>query len=131
MANVVAGGFILHREAQRPPVVATQPLPTVTIPVPATAAPSTPALHRAERRRAKPRPIALGTIDVAAFCVDTLAGISGARSTPDGWDCQRSDGTASAVDMNAACRWEYGSEAWGGMLDDADQKSWRCYRDPS
>jgi hypothetical protein len=30
-----------------------------------------------------------------------------------------------------ACRWLYGPDAWAGMLDDNDQQTWRCYRDPS
>jgi hypothetical protein len=131
VANVVAGGLLVHQDALDIPA-ASRPLPTITIPVPPTAAASANrSPHRAERRQAKPRPIRLGTVDLAAFCRDAMTDSTGARMTPDGWDCERLGGTARAVSMNSACAWQYGSEAWGGMLNDDDQRTWRCYRDPS
>src|SRR5690349_2724219 len=83
VANVVAGGLLANRDDADIPA-ASRPLPTITVPVPpTTAAPANRSPHRSERRQAKPRPVRLGTVDVAGFCRDAVTGSSGARMTTD------------------------------------------------
>jgi hypothetical protein len=138
VTNVILGGLLVHRahDAGTANLAAT-PLPAISIPVPPTATPEPiRPPERARRQQAKVRPpVRLGpknlAISLTAYCTDTVAGATAARVTAGGWACHRPSAAARAVDMDAACRWLYGRDAWSGMLDDADQRSWRCYRDPS
>jgi hypothetical protein len=138
-ANVVVGAVLvrLSHEAGVIPVAAA-PLPAISVPVPFTTAPPGPTLSpaRAQLRHAKVRPpVLLGPKNLAtaltAYCTGTVAGATRVRVTPDGWACDRPPAAPKAVNTDAACRWLYGKDAWSGMLDDTDQRSWRCYRDPS
>jgi hypothetical protein len=135
LTDVMLGALPLRHDQQSAPV-AGGPLPAFTIPVPPTAAaPSTRAARGAQRQRAKARPpVLLGPRDlaasIAAYCTRHVSGATGAKPADDGWQCERPLVRPVAVDMDAACRWRYGPDAWAGMLDDNDQQSWRCYRDP-
>jgi hypothetical protein len=138
-ANVVVGALLVrlaHHDGTVP--VAAVPLPAISIPIPSSVAPLGRALspERAQLRQAKVRPpVLLGPKNLAAslttYCRGTVAGATRARVTADGWACNRPPTTPKAVNTDAACRWLYGKDAWSGMLDDTDQRSWRCYRDPS
>jgi hypothetical protein len=137
VTNVILGGLLVHRADGGAANFAAPPLPAISIPVPPTAAPE-PARppERARRQQAKVRPpVPLGPRNLAtaltAYCTDTVAGASAARVTAGGWVCDRAPAAARAVNLDAACRWLYGKDAWSGMLDDTDQRSWRCYRDSS
>jgi hypothetical protein len=135
-ADVALGALVLqHGRDVTDNTVAATPLPTVSNPPPPTRRPAQPA-PRGERRRSKVRPpVLLGprhlAASLSAYCTDTVSGTTGARPTDDGWACNRLFVSDRAINMNAACRWLYGTEAWAGMLNDDDQQTWRCYRDPS
>ena len=136
--SAVPGGLLLHQTNEHDSTPAdARPLPAISIPAPRIAAvfPG-PAWSpkRAERRQATVRPVLLGPKNLSgsltAYCKDTVSAATRARVTPDGWQCGRLVASRS-IGMNAACRWLYHADAWAGMLDDDDQQSWRCYRDPS
>jgi hypothetical protein len=139
-ADLALSGLLLHEpggDDGGTPVAAT-PLPAISIPPPPTAAAPQRTLspERALRRAAKVRPpVLLGPQDLAlaltGYCRATVAGAVGASAHAAGWTCDRPPAAASAVDMDAACRGLYGPHAWSAMLDDTDQQSWRCYRDPA
>jgi hypothetical protein len=138
VTDLILGGLLAHRAHDDGTANLAAPLPAIFIPVPPTAAAPEPARppERARRQQAKARPpVLLGpenlAISLTAYCTDTVAGATAARVTAEGWACARPPAAARAVDLDAACRWLYGRDAWSGMLADTDQRSWRCYRDPS
>ena len=58
---------------------------------------------------------------LSGFCRDGTAVVS------DGdWTCG-----GAPIDMDKACVSLYDDDAWAGMLNDDDPRSWRCYRDVS
>jgi hypothetical protein len=130
----VVGGLLVHHAADDTRSSAP-PLPKVSIPPPSTAAPTEPP-QRFERQRAKARPpVLLGPTDLATalvgYCKDKVGPGGAATTTADGWRCSRTIASPHPIDMDAACRFFYGEDAWAGMLDDNDPQTWRCYRDPS
>lgn len=139
VTNVILGGLLVHRAHDDGGTrLAATTLPAISIPIPPTAAAPefTRPPERAQRQQAKARPaVLLGpknlAISLTAYCTDTVAGATAASLTADGWACDRPPAAARAVDMDAACRWLYGKHAWSGLLAETDQRSWRCYRDPS
>jgi hypothetical protein len=128
------------------------PLPTVSIPPPptGTVTPSAPASRRplqAVRQAAKARPapssapgsvapVLLGPATdtdlpalLGSYCRVTYGRLTLAASTSDGWFCAPLGRATTAIDMDAMCRWRYGTAAWADLGDDTDPRSWRCYRD--
>jgi hypothetical protein len=135
--DAILGGLVLrpaHDDGRTG--LAAAPLPRITIPAPPTPAARTLAPARAQRQAAKARPpVLLGPAHLAAsltaYCRAQVSGALRAGMTGDGWQCARALVRPVAIDMDAACRWLYGEDAWSGMIDDTDQRTWRCYRDPS
>jgi hypothetical protein len=58
---------------------------------------------------------------LTAFCRDGPAVV-----TEGDWTCG-----GAPIDMDQACVCLYDDDAWAGMLNDDDPRSWRCYRDVS
>jgi hypothetical protein len=137
VTDALLGGLLLHQSgAGLGPAVAAVQLPRITVPAPATPAGRTEAPQRAQRQTAKVRPpVLLGPKSLAtsltAYCRAEIIGAPAAVVTGDGWQCDRVVARPVMIDMDAACRWLYGAQAWSGMSDDTDQQTWRCYRDPS
>jgi hypothetical protein len=139
VTNLILGGLLVHQAHDHGTAsTLAGTLPAISIPVPPTSAAPEPVRppERARRQQAKARPpVLLGpknlAISLTAYCTDTVAGATAASVTAGGWACHRPPAAARAVNMDAACRWLYGRDAWSGMLADTDQRSWRCYRDPS
>jgi predicted NBD/HSP70 family sugar kinase len=138
VTNVLLGGLLMHQAHDSSTNLAATPLPAIFIPIPPTAAVPefTRPPERAQRQQAKARPpVLLGpknlAISLTAYCTDVVAGATAASVTAGGWVCDRPPAAARAVNMDAACRWLYGKDAWSGMLADTHQRSWRCYRNPS
>jgi hypothetical protein len=135
-ADVALGVLIVQRGRQgTDTTVAAAPGPAIAIPPPPAGRPARPT-PRGERRRSKVRPpVLLGprhlAASLAAYCTGTVSAAIRARPTEDGWACDRRFVRDRAIDMDAACRWLYGRDAWAGMLNDDNQQTWRCYRDPS
>jgi hypothetical protein len=133
-ALAVVAGLLVHHMGAGTPVAGTH-LPAISITPPATA--ERPAQsqspYRAVRQSAKARPpVLLGprrlSLSMISYCEAATTRSIGASPTADGWRCDRP--TASPmIDMDAACRWLFGENAWAGMLDDNNPQSWRCYRD--
>jgi hypothetical protein len=134
VANLVLGGLAVHTSATPS---APLPLPIFSVPPPvATVLGPSAAPRGAERQRAKVRPpVLLGPKNLAAsltaYCLDRVSGATGASPGSDTWECDRVLVRPFPIAMDVACRWLYGPDAWAGMLDDNDQQTWRCYRDPS
>ncbi|MFU8876418.1 hypothetical protein [Micromonospora sp. SL4-19] len=107
--------------------------PQVTRSATPSAAPSvtrsaTPAQTRS------PSPLLLGpssndgVANMAQHYCDRHAAGSSAEPRNDGrWQCTRLL-SASAVDMDAACRDTYGSDAYARTSSPGDPNAWRCYR---
>jgi hypothetical protein len=131
----------------------TVPLPTVPPSVPAPSVTSTAATTRPKpttpptRRRASdpapvpttpaaaPVPVLLGpsgddALEAAltSYCVHIRGELAVAALDNGEWGCRYAERT-TALPMNAACRWQHGTEAWAMTLDDANPYSWRCFRD--
>ena len=75
-------------------------------------------------------PAELGA-SLTAYCLDRVNGAVGAKPGSDTWVCVRGTAVPYPIDMNVACAWLDGPDAWAGMLDDNDPQTWRCYRDAS
>jgi hypothetical protein len=105
--------------------------PAASVPPPVTVTPSFRsglAAARAVPRGAKATAVLLGPDGAEAlasalttFCRDGTAVVI------DGdWTCG-----GAPIDMDEACACLYDDDAWAGMLNDDDPRSWRCYRDVS
>jgi hypothetical protein len=112
-----------------PPAVVTPP--TVTVSPSPTVTPShrsgLSAAHGVPQR-AKATAVLLGPDSAEAlastlteFCRDGIAVV-----TDGDWTCG-----GAPIDMDKACACLYDDDAWAGMLNDDDPRSWRCYRDVS
>src|SRR4051812_19252986 len=128
VANLVLAGLAVHQARSGDTAAAMPPPPPrITFPAPDRTAPR-PArrAEAAQRQRAKPRPpVLLGpaSLDAAltAYCADRVIGARGARPGSSTWVCDRVRARPFPIDMDVACRWRYGPDAWAGMLDDNDQ----------
>lgn len=78
-------------------------------------------------------PVLLGPADLQSalttYCQTVYEQLTMAFATAGGWECAQFFSPPRPIDMNAACRSLYGSSAWADLLDNNDQRSWRCYRD--
>lgn len=130
---------------------AAVPLPAISIPPPptVTANPEPPASRPplravAQQRKVSPSPspssavppVLLGPADdaglsqlLSAYCRATVGKHTLALSANGGWMCGRILRDPVPIDMDAACRWRYGSAAWADQIDDTRPAGWRCYRD--
>ena len=105
--------------------------PTVSAPPPVTVTPpfgSGLSAARAVPQGMKATAVLLGpegaealTSALTEFCRDGTAAV-----TDGDWTCG-----GAPIDMDKACVCLYDDDAWAGMLDDNDPRSWRCYRDVS
>ncbi|MFI7598030.1 hypothetical protein [Actinoplanes sp. NPDC049681] len=153
----VVAAAVLTLTATVPPLLhdagtpqAAVPLPAISIPPPPAAAnPAPPASRRplravAQQRRSSPSPapsseappVLLGPADdaglaqlLSAYCRATVGKHTLALSANGGWMCGRFRRDPVPIDMDAACRWRYGPDAWADQIDDTRPAGWRCYRD--
>ncbi|MEV8507081.1 hypothetical protein AB0368_20025 [Actinoplanes sp. NPDC051475] len=128
---------------------AAVPLPAISIPPPVAnpvpAASRRPLNAVAQQRklsaspsasRSSASPVLLGPADdaglpqlLSAYCRATVGRRTLALSANGGWMCGRILRDPVPIDMDAACRWRYGSAAWADQIDDTRPAGWRCYRD--
>jgi hypothetical protein len=111
-----------------PPAVVAPP--TVSVPPPATVTPSfrsgLPSAHGVPQRAATAVLLGPGGTEALASALTEFCGDGTAVVTDGDWTCG-----GAPIDMDKACVSLYDDEAWAGMLDDDDPRSWRCYRDVS
>jgi hypothetical protein len=145
LVNAVLLGLHMRHPADGSPGTA---LPWISPAAPPTALPnSSPgpshvvSVGRAVRQVPRPRPttpspsatpVLLGPADLQSalttYCQTAYGQLTMAFAGADGWECAQFFNRARPIDMNAACRSLYGSSTWADLLDDNDQRSWRCYR---
>lgn len=85
----------------------------------------------------------LGGVNIQRWCASTQHAVLATTSVTRGsgaysWRCVYRYDTGlpgasnktvqEGVDMNAACRLQYGNGAWSKPLNPNDANSWRCYR---
>lgn len=75
----------------------------------------------------------VGGVDVAGYCASFVANksLSGTRvnsSDAYSWRCTYAGVNVRGVDMNAACKRQYGSAASALVLDPRNAYTWRCNR---
>jgi hypothetical protein len=69
----------------------------------------------------------LGGTDLNAYC--RYVGYTASKllnNTAYGWVCYTGDRMA-AINVNNACRWQYGLSAVGDPVDNNNPRSWQCW----
>jgi hypothetical protein len=137
MHPTAAGDAVTAAAPQSGDLPWTVPLPTASAssatgePAPPEPAPPEPA----PPEPAPPEPALLGpdTDDamataLTAYCLYDLGDPAVAKlDADDEWGCRTDRNTV--LDVDKACQWFYGDDAWSMTLDDDDPYSWRCFRD--
>lgn len=79
-------------------------------------------------------PAEVGDLDLEGFCRSishvgvTLEGAQRGPQAMNNWRCVTASGDRVSLDMNAACRHQYGAGTAARALDPDDAYSWRCLR---
>jgi hypothetical protein len=89
--------------------------------------PSSPKPSGPQPAAAEPTAVLLGPEGAVALAA-ILTDYCGARAVvvEGDWTCK-----GKPIDMDKACVFRYDEDAWAGMLNDDDPRTWRCYRDVS
>jgi len=128
---VVAGTVIVTARWSPHATPLTAATPAVSVPPPVTATPSSRSglpTARGLPRAVKATAVLLGPDGAGALAsaLTTLCPDGTATITDGDWTCG-----GAPIDMDQACVSLYDDDAWAGMLNDDDPRSWRCYRDVS